>query len=504
MSDDNEIQQLQGLVARYRVCWDVYADKVIDSGLVQQDGYRLELYGTHPNGVDHVDPGCSHCVDVWNALRSVAEWITPKDQRDLGYEISVFDRGIHYSRSRDARADVELHLRIIHRCGFGPVDACETACLSEMKEKLVALHAPQERWHEYHPGSTIKKLLASVLLALALIATAEAQTIYVPDEANTIAVFKRARLGIVHINVRYQESEPQHQGVFEQGMGSGFLIDSQGHVLTNYHVIERSNAIDIFLPGGRQTSARLIGTAPGMDLALLEVKLRPEDAVEALPLGDSDKLEIGQKVISIGNPMALHNTLSVGVLSAVGRTIPGAPVELGESLLQTDAAVNPGNSGGPLLDSSGRVIGVTTARIPDAQNLAFAIPINLAKRVIPDLITMGHPYGPSLGIAGTQITPQLADLFGLPVRSGFLIENIQPLGLANRAGLRAGKRVVMLGDSIYVLGGDVITAIDGRPVSTESQIAKTMLLSKPGQTLRLTIMRDGGQEEVLLRLEEMH
>ena len=504
MNRESQIEQLTTLVAKYRICWEVYPDKIVEGGRVQQDGYRLELYGTHPSGTDHVEPGCSHCVDVWNTLNNIAEWITPTDDRDSEYEIAAYDRGIHYSRSRDARSDVELHIRIIHRSGFGPVDACEDRCLSEMKEKLVSLHAPQGRWHEHRPGDGVKKLLAILLVFFGLVSNSNAQTAYTPDEQTTISVFKQARLGIFHINVRFQENRPQSEKVSEQAVGSGFLIDTQGHVLTNYHVIEFSNAIDVYLPAGRRTSARLVGTAPGMDLALLEVDLLPDDGAKPLRLADSDELEIGQKVISIGNALALHNTLSVGVLSAVGRTLSGTPVELQESLLQTDASVNPGNSGGPLLDSGGRVIGVTMARIAEAQNVGFAIPINLARRIVPDLIEMGHPYMPPLGMDGVEVTPQLADLFGLPARSGFLVESVRPFGLAEAAGLRSGKRRIPLGNSEYVLGGDIITAIDGKPVATEPQIARIFLFARPGQTLRITVVRDGRQEQVLMTLAEMH
>ena len=172
--EQNQIQQLRALATKYRVCWEVYPDKVVDAGQLQQDGYRLELYGTHVSGTDHVDPGCCHCLEVWNALRSIAESIMPKDHRDSQYEISGFDRGIHYSRARNARPDVELHIRISHRNGFGPVDACEVRCLSEMKEKLQELGTTQEHWHSYRSGSAVKKLLAIFLLALSFIAHANA------------------------------------------------------------------------------------------------------------------------------------------------------------------------------------------------------------------------------------------------------------------------------------------------------------------------------------------
>ena len=250
--------------------------------------------------------------------------------------------------------------------------------------------------------------------------------------------------------------------------------------------------------------ARIVGTAPTLDLALLGIDLEPDDEIERLAMGDSNTLEVGQKVIAVGHPLSLHNTLTVGVLSAVGRSLPDSPVELQGALLQTDAAINPGSSGGPLLDSSGDVIGIATAMAPGAQNVGFAVPINLAKRVIPDLIKMGHPYRPSLGIEGTEITPELATLFGLDRDTGFLVERVAPGSLAQRAGLRAGRRVVLLHETAYVLGGDIITSMNGQQVSNASHIARILLQSRPGDLLQLTILREGKLQEVALRLGEMH
>ncbi|MFQ5789951.1 MAG: S1C family serine protease [Acidobacteriota bacterium] len=325
-----------------------------------------------------------------------------------------------------------------------------------------------------------------------------------PDERNTIDVFKEARRGVVHIKVVRQEDGTFGKRTSAEGVGSGFLIGGEGHVLTNYHVIEISNRIEVYLPNERVRVARVVGTAPTLDLALLHVDLLPSDQVKPLWLGDSDTLEVGQKLIAVGHPLALHNTLTVGVLSAEGRSIPGSPIELEGALLQTDAAINPGNSGGPVLSSAGEVIGIATAVAPGAQNLGFAVPINLAKRVIPDLIQMGHPYRPSLGIDGVEITPELADLFGLPRRKGFLVERVVPGSLAERQGIRAGRRVVLMNETAYVLGGDIITEINGKETSSASEIARILLKSHPGEQLRVTLLREGQLREVVLPLAPMH
>ena len=178
-------------------------------------------------------------------------------------------------------------------------------------------------------------------------------------------------------------------------------------------------------------------------------------------------------------------------------------MELEEALVQTDAAINPGNSGGPLLNSAGEVIGINDAIIEHSQNVGFAIPIDLVRSVIPDLIEMGHPYRPQLGFSGSEITPSLARLFGLPVDRGFLIEEVLPLSPASLAGLRAGGRVVVVSDKPVVLGGDIIVEVNGEPFAGPSQIAKFLLRSRPGQELRLKIYRQGQKLEVSIPLARM-
>ena len=350
----------------------------------------------------------------------------------------------------------------------------------------------------------MRRTVQMLLIMFAAVEMLAAQSKRTTDEENTIAIFKQARSAVVHINVSAQESSAHGDHVSAEGLASGFLIDRQGRILTNYHVVEQSNHVEVYLPSGRRTLATLVGTAPSLDLALLQVDLLSDEVVNPLPLGDSDAVEVGQKVIAVGNPLALHNTLTVGVVSALDRTFPGAPSQLDGNLIQTDAAINPGNSGGPLLDSSGYVIGIATARAPNGQNLGFAVPINLAKQVLQDLVDMGHPYRPALGLNGIEITPQLADLFRLPLGRGVLIENVSPGSLADMAGLRGGTRTIVLGEAVFVIGGDVLTAVDGKEISSLSQIQKALLEARPGQRMRLTVFRDGRKLEVLLPLEPMH
>lgn len=333
---------------------------------------------------------------------------------------------------------------------------------------------------------------------------ATAQSARTPDEQNTISVFRTARAGVVHISVRQQQSGEFGTTAYAEGTGSGFVIDDEGRILTNYHVIASSNRIEVYLPGGRMSVAHVVGTAPTLDLALLQIDLEPGDAIEPLRLGDSDSLEVGQKVIAVGHPLSLHNSVTVGVVSALSRSLPDSPVELRGAMVQTDAAISPGSSGGPLLDSRGEVIAIATAVASKGQNIGFAVPINLAKEVLPDLVAMGHPYRPSLGIDGREITGEIADLFRLPRREGFLVERVMPGSLADRAGLQGGGRVVLLNETAFVLGGDILTAINGKEIASAADIASVLLSSHPGEVLTLIVLRNGVFENVTIPLTPMH
>jgi S1-C subfamily serine protease len=308
------------------------------------------------------------------------------------------------------------------------------------------------------------------------------------DERNTIEVFRRASQGVVHISARATTTSPFEKRPMESSTGTGFSIDTGGRILTAFHVIKDKDEITVILSNHH--------------IALLQVDA-PKDELSPLALGNSGSLDVGQKVMAIGNAVGLHNSLTVGVISALQRSMGDTAVELEDALIQTDAAINPGNSGGPLLNSAGEVIGINDAIIERAQNIGFAIPIDLARSVIPDLIEMGHPYRPVLGFSGSEITPSLAKLFGLPVEKGFLIEEVLPNSPGAEAGLRAGGRIVMVGQKPYVLGGDIIVGVNGESFSAASQIAKDLLRSRPGQDLRLQVYRQGRTIDVSVPLLKM-
>lgn len=330
-----------------------------------------------------------------------------------------------------------------------------------------------------------------VLAALLSVAAAGAQP--TADEKNTIDAFKRSAPSVVHVKST-------------EGSGTGFVLDSESRILTNYHVIEKSTKITLLLDGGRILDARLIGTEPLLDLAVLQAATAGNDDIrlQPIPLGDSDALEIGQKVLAVGNPLDLHKTLTVGILSAFARDLPGAPGGLEQALLQTDAALSPGNSGGPLLDSTGRVIGVNSGTAREGQNIGFAIPINLVKRVLPDLIEMGHVYRPALGFSAVPVTSAIATLFGLPVAGGLLVQEVAPGSPAALAGLQAGTRMVPMNDTVYVLGGDIITAVNGKRLLSPGELTVVLIGSKPGDRIRLTFQRHEKPLETVIVLPPMH
>ncbi|MGC8946826.1 MAG: S1C family serine protease [Anaerolineae bacterium] len=323
-----------------------------------------------------------------------------------------------------------------------------------------------------------------------------------------VNLYARVNPGVVNIDVAAGTGD--EASIF--GSGSGFLIDAEGHIVTNHHVVEGADTIWVTFSDGTLREAKVLGTDPFADLAVLQVEDLPPSAAP-LELGDSDTLQVGQRVIAIGNPFGLQGTMTVGVVSALGRVLPTVTTATGGSfsnpeIIQTDAAINPGNSGGPLLDSAGRVVGVNTAIQTTTRGnmgVGFAVPVNTVKRIVPHLISEGTYHYPYLGIiADNRFTlAQLASVLDLPVNHGVLISSVEPNGPADRAGLRGGTQTVRaLGTTIRV-GGDIIIAIDGHPVEDFNDlIAYLVRETEVGQEVTLTILRDGKQMEVSVRLGE--
>jgi serine protease Do len=272
----------------------------------------------------------------------------------------------------------------------------------------------------------------------------------------------------------------------QQGLGSGFVIDDQGHVLTNNHVVEGADEVKIELSDDREVDAEVIGTDPATDLALLQVKAGGLHPVE---LGDSDSLEIGDWVLAIGNPFGLPKTVSSGIVSAKGRVNVGI-VDY-ENFIQTDAAVNPGNSGGPLVDLQGRVVGINTAiasRSGGNNGIAFAIPINMAKRVVDQLLDNGKVTRGHLGIMISELSDELASTFSYKGDDGILVQDVSKDSAADKAGLK---------------NGDIITSMDGERVADVASFRNGIANTPPGETIHLEIWRDGKSMKISAKLDEL-
>lgn len=328
------------------------------------------------------------------------------------------------------------------------------------------------------------------------------------DDLLLINIYARTSPGVVNIDV----ASGQGDAATPFGTGSGFLIDAEGHIVTNNHVVEGADTIWAVFSDGSARQARVLGRDPYSDLAVLEVSDLPPGAV-ALEMGDSDLLEVGQQVIAIGNPFGFEGTMTVGIISALGRTLPATvAVEEGvfsnPEIIQTDAAINPGNSGGPLLDSQGRVVGVNTAiqsTLGVNMGVGFAVPVNTVRRIAPRLIEEGTYHYAYLGIISDSrfTTAQLADALNLPTPHGVLVESVTAGGPAERAGLRGGTYQTRVMGRSVVAGGDVILTIDGHPVDSLDQLTAYLVrYTEVGQTVTLSVLRNNEQIEIPVVLGE--
>ena len=324
------------------------------------------------------------------------------------------------------------------------------------------------------------------------------------DEQNNIEVYHKAIASVVNITSKIVAYDFFYGPVPEEGQGSGFIIDKEGHILTNYHVVGDSAQVEVTLHNKKTYKAKVIGRDRAHDLAVVQIQ-----APELVPavLGDSKGLQVGQKTFAIGNPFGLAGTMTRGIISSL-RPIRSPEGAYMEEAIQTDAAINPGNSGGPLLNSHGEVIGINSMIATGGPNtnqsagIGFAIPINTAKAVLNDLITLGTVRRPSLGIVSLPIGPELAQEIGLPADYGILIVRTVPGGAADRAGLKGGNQRAYLGTTPIMIGGDLIVAIDGDSIGDLQDLANVMNKHRAGDTVTVTIYRSRHKMDVKVVLGE--
>src|SRR5262245_25689579 len=284
-------------------------------------------------------------------------------------------------------------------------------------------------------------------------------------------------------------------------IGSGVLMDREGLILTNSHVIFGHRAISVTLDNGYTTPAKLLGADPILDVAVLRIPI-PEAGLPKAALGDSDALQVGEEVVAIGNPMGLEQTLNRGVISGIDRLLPEFPLNLMLPLIQTDAAINPGNSGGPLVNRCGEVVGLTSALLTDAKNIGFAIPINVVQQVVPQLVEQGRVRRPWLGVSGKVIGPEVQELLKLPLVDGFLVETIEPGSPAAKAGVHEGELLISIAGEEFLFGGDIITAANGKELDDMEKFAQFVRALKVGDTVQLTLYHEGTTRQVEFSLPE--
>ena len=319
-------------------------------------------------------------------------------------------------------------------------------------------------------------------------------------EAENVRIYRQAAPAVANVVTRTVEYDFFLNPVPVEGAGSGFVIDKEGHILTNYHVVQGAQKIEVTLGDQSRFPARLIGVDPRNDVALLQIDAKGKQ-LAMLPMSDSRTLEVGQRVLAIGNPFGLQSTLTTGVVSALGRTVQLGPNTFIDEAIQTDAAINHGNSGGPLLNSHGEVIGMNTAIYSPSEGTAgigFAIPINTAKRVAEDLLTAGHVRQASLGIEGRSIWPGLAEALGLSVSQGLLVERAVPGGPADQAGIHGGNRTVVAGMQELRIGGDVLVAMNGKEIQNQQDLNLLLNRERPGDVVTLTVYR--GKQKLDLKV----
>jgi S1-C subfamily serine protease len=318
---------------------------------------------------------------------------------------------------------------------------------------------------------------------------------YTEDERENISIYEQLNQAVVNITTEtvainwFLEPVPQ-----EGGSGSGSIIDTRGYVLTNNHVIENAYKVFINLADGSQFEGTVVGTDPENDIAVLKFDPPRGMDLRTIPFGSSSGLKVGQKVLAIGNPFALERTLTVGIVSGLGRPIQTSRQNIIRDMIQTDASINPGNSGGPLLDTQGRMIGINTmiySPSGGSVGIGFAVPVNTAKRVVAELIQYGKVRRGWIDASVVQLFPALVRYAKLPVNSGLLVSRTKRNGFAEKAGIRQGTEPVRYGSRVIYLGGDIITAVDGMKTNTLADLYSALEDNKPGEKVAVEIIRDG-------------
>jgi S1-C subfamily serine protease len=324
------------------------------------------------------------------------------------------------------------------------------------------------------------------------------------DEVLNVRIYRQASPAVANILTKATEYDFFMDPVPVEGAGSGFVIDPRGYILTNFHVVQEAQSIEVVLGDQSRYPAKFIGADQRNDVALIKIDPKGRQ-LSALPLGDSSALQVGQKVLAIGNPFGFQSTLTTGVVSAIGRTVQTSQSTFIDEAIQTDAAINRGNSGGPLINTHGEAIGINSAIFTPTGTTAgigFAIPINTAKAIAHDLMTDGRVHRALLGVETLPVAGWLSEALDLPVQDGLLIETVTRGGPAAAAGLHGGDRVALAGMRRIAIGGDVIVAVDGQKVSNQFDLNVILNRKRPGDTVNVTVYRGGKKMDIPIKLGE--
>lgn len=324
------------------------------------------------------------------------------------------------------------------------------------------------------------------------------------DESINVRIYRQASPAVANILTKATQYDFFMDPVPVEGAGSGFVIDPRGYILTNYHVVEDAQSIEVILGDQSKYTAKFIGADSRNDVALIKIEPKEKKLV-ALSLGDSSSLQVGQKVLAIGNPFGFQSTLTTGIVSALGRTVQTGQTTFIDEAIQTDAAINRGNSGGPLINSRGEVIGINSAIYTPSGTTAgigFAIPINTAKNIANDLMTDGRVHRAFIGVETIPVGGWLSEALDLPVQEGLLVEVATRGGPAAAAGIRGGDRVAQAGMRRINIGGDVIVAIDGQKVVSQLDVNLVLNHKRPGDTVNVSVYRGGKKMDIPVKLGE--
>ena len=330
------------------------------------------------------------------------------------------------------------------------------------------------------------------------------ETALTSDESINVRVYHQASPAVANILTKATQYDFFMNPVPTEGAGSGFVIDPRGYILTNYHVVEEAQSIEVVLGDQSRYTGKVLGADQRNDVALVKIDPKGKTLV-ALPLGDSSTLQVGQKVLAIGNPFGFQSTLTTGVVSALGRTVQTSQTTFIDEAIQTDAAINQGNSGGPLINSHGEVIGINSAIYTPSGTTAgigFAIPINTAKAIAHDLMTDGRVHRAFLGVDTLQVGGYLAEALDLPVQEGLLVQTVTKGGPAALSGIRGGDRIAQAGMRRIYIGGDVIVAIDGQKIASQFDTNVVLNRKRPGDTVTVTVYRGGKKVDIPVKLSE--